>query len=73
MKYKENMKKKGDRYIWCEYRIIKSVLSADPGVSPDHYVLMVIYGVEYKLAFIKSGDEDWTYIDNETSGFDYLF
>ncbi|KAJ9679211.1 hypothetical protein PVL29_021218 [Vitis rotundifolia] len=61
------------RQVWCEYRIIKGVLSADPGGSPDDYALMVIYGVEYKLAFIKSGDEDWTYIDNETSGFDYLF
>ncbi|XP_034710582.1 putative F-box protein At5g55150 [Vitis riparia] len=34
---------------------------------------MVIYGVENRLAFIKSGDEDWTYVDNKTSGFDYLF
>ncbi|KAL6321230.1 hypothetical protein AAG906_016264 [Vitis piasezkii] len=45
----------------------------DPSVCPDDYVLMVIYGVEERLAFIKSGDEDWTYVDNKTSGFDYLF
>eukprot|EP00261_Vitis_vinifera_P028363 XP_010662552.1 PREDICTED: putative F-box protein At5g55150 [Vitis vinifera] len=45
----------------------------DPSVCPDDYVLMVIYGVENRLAFIKSGDEDWTYIDDKTSGFDYLF
>ncbi|XP_034710584.1 F-box protein At2g17036-like [Vitis riparia] len=29
--------------------------------------------LENRLAFVKSGDEDWTYIDNKTSGFDYLF
>ncbi|XP_059599373.1 putative F-box protein At5g55150 [Vitis vinifera] len=29
--------------------------------------------LEERLAFIKSGDEDWTYVDNKTSGFDYLF
>ena len=69
----EEKKEKKEREIGSECRIIKGVLSADPSVCPDDYVLMVIYGVEERLAFIKSGDQDWTYVDNKTSGFDYLF
>ncbi|KAJ9679194.1 hypothetical protein PVL29_021201 [Vitis rotundifolia] len=69
----EDKEEKEEREIGSECPIIKGVLSADPSICPDDYVLMVIYGVEYRLAFIKSGDEDWTYIDNKTSGFDYLF
>ncbi|KAJ9679199.1 hypothetical protein PVL29_021206 [Vitis rotundifolia] len=70
---KEEKEEEREREIGSVCRIRKGVLSADPSVCPDDYVLMVIYGVEERLAFIKSGDEDWTYIDNKTSGFDYLF
>ena len=46
----------------CRIDLEKGILSADPDVHPDDYVLMDIYN--HRLAFFKSGDEDedWTYI-----------
>ncbi|GFZ15139.1 hypothetical protein Acr_24g0013290 [Actinidia rufa] len=40
------------------------VLSAYPGLSPDDYAVVVIYGWDKSLAFIKSGDKDWTAVDH---------
>ncbi|XP_058204267.1 putative F-box protein At5g55150 [Rhododendron vialii] len=50
-----------DEYI-SELSICKVVLSANPALAPKDYVVMVIYGVGKSLAFIKSGDKDWTYV-----------
>lgn len=44
------------------------VLSGSPDTNPNAYVLMVIYGLESRLAFIRSGDQDWTYIDHINEG-----
>ncbi|GAB2265169.1 hypothetical protein Dimus_000234 [Dionaea muscipula] len=43
-----------------EYLISKAILSADPIGDPDDYAIMVIYGDMRRLAFCRSGDEDWT-------------
>ncbi|KAJ9696216.1 hypothetical protein PVL29_008456 [Vitis rotundifolia] len=42
----------------------RSVLSIDPDVNRDEFVLMMTRdGLMRKVAFIKSGEEDWTYIE----------
>ena len=51
-----------------DYSIVRGVLSADPDVNGD-FVLMVIYGLKRRLAFIKSGDKNWTYIDKDACDF----
>ena len=56
-----------------EYSIVKGVLSADPTVNSKEYILMVIYGSEQRLAFIKSGDKDWTYIDGRAYSIEYHY
>lgn len=50
-----------DEYI-SELSICKAVLSADPALAPDDYLVMVLYSSLKFLAFIKSGDKDWTYV-----------
>ena len=47
---------------------MRGVLSADPDVNGD-FVLMVIYGLQDRLAIIKSGDKNWTYIDKDACDF----
>ena len=47
---------------------MRGVLSADPNVNGD-CVLMVIYGLQDRLAFIKSGDKNWTCIDKDACDF----
>ncbi|GFP85402.1 hypothetical protein PHJA_000683900 [Phtheirospermum japonicum] len=40
-----------------DYRhIVKATLSKDPALYPDEYVVLMIYGEEGKLAFLKPGD-----------------
>ncbi|XP_057507045.1 probable F-box protein At1g44080 [Actinidia eriantha] len=45
-----------------EYEVLKVVLSCDPSLEPDHFVVFAIYGVFRKLAYIKPGHKSWTYI-----------
>ena len=51
-----------------DYSIVRGVLSADPDVNGD-FVLIVIYGLKRRLAFIKYGDKNWTYIDKDACDF----
>ncbi|KAG5522834.1 hypothetical protein RHGRI_034847 [Rhododendron griersonianum] len=50
-----------DEYI-SELSICKAVLSANPALAPDYYLVTAIYSFGKSLAFIKSGDKDWTYV-----------
>ncbi|KAL6311548.1 hypothetical protein AAG906_005138 [Vitis piasezkii] len=46
------------------YKPRRGVLSIDPDVNGDEFVLMMTCGsLVVRLAFIKSGEEDWTYIE----------
>ena len=60
---------KAERLHQSDYSIVRGVLSSDPDVNMNDYVLMVIYGSQERLAFIKSGDKHWTYIDKNVCGF----
>ncbi|XP_059627488.1 putative F-box protein At1g65770 [Cornus florida] len=42
--------------------ISKVALSADPAQSPHDYLVTVIYDESQRLAFIKSGGQNWTYV-----------
>ncbi|KAJ9679442.1 hypothetical protein PVL29_021391 [Vitis rotundifolia] len=53
------------------YPISYGELSRSPDTNPDEYVLMVLYGMIGRLAFIKSGDKKWTYIDKKNCDFEY--
>ncbi|KAJ9681317.1 hypothetical protein PVL29_020277 [Vitis rotundifolia] len=44
------------------YKARRGVLSVDPDVNRDEFVLMMTCGFVKGLAFIRSGEEDWTYI-----------
>ncbi|KAL6223673.1 hypothetical protein ACLB2K_002532 [Fragaria x ananassa] len=59
---REHLKEKYQEYIE------KVVLSSDPNTSPNNYVVIVLYGYQgCKLAFIKGGEERWTYVDRRIS------
>ncbi|KAL6122950.1 hypothetical protein ACLB2K_075474 [Fragaria x ananassa] len=51
-----------------EYYVAKVVLSADPILSPDDYVVAVLCGVYAKLAFIKKGQTSWTLVPAKDDG-----
>ncbi|XP_058775229.1 F-box protein SKIP23-like [Vicia villosa] len=58
------------KYRDYEFNIHKVTLSADPITSPDDYVVAAIYTNRGALAFIKAGQEVWTYIqENHHFGF----
>ncbi|XP_050909509.1 uncharacterized protein LOC127123322 [Lathyrus oleraceus] len=58
------------QYKDCEFNIHKVTLSVDPITSPDDYVVAAIYTNRGVLAFIKAGQEVWTYIqENDHFGF----
>ncbi|XVF85448.1 hypothetical protein PTKIN_Ptkin17bG0119000 [Pterospermum kingtungense] len=46
-----------------EYNIYKVILSADPLSNPDSYIAVAIYSVWRRLAFYKSSQNCWGYID----------
>ncbi|KAK6284919.1 hypothetical protein POUND7_003871 [Theobroma cacao] len=57
-----------------EYDIQKVILSVDPLSYPDNYVVVVIHGTHYRLAFYKSGQRDWIYLDKDFTLFtDVIF
>ncbi|KAJ1397683.1 hypothetical protein SESBI_31618 [Sesbania bispinosa] len=48
-----------------ETNILKVTLSADPLTSPNDYVVVAIHSQCKHLAFIKAGQEFWTYIHHD--------
>ncbi|XVE64177.1 hypothetical protein DITRI_Ditri07aG0080800 [Diplodiscus trichospermus] len=51
---------------YSDYHIHKAVLSANPVSSPDDYMVMVIFGAYFHLAFIRpSRDKEWTYVSQD--------
>ncbi|KAK8706864.1 hypothetical protein V6N13_057939 [Hibiscus sabdariffa] len=47
------------------FTIPKVVLSEDPLLYPDSYVVTIIYAPYHQLAVYKSGQKDWIYIDGD--------
>jgi|UniRef100_A0A2N9GZ80 hypothetical protein len=45
-----------------DYYIYKFILSADPASTPNDYVVVAIYGMNKKLAFIRAGDRSWRHV-----------
>ncbi|KAH7855462.1 hypothetical protein Vadar_025106 [Vaccinium darrowii] len=45
-----------------EYQVHKVVLSCDPSLAPNDFVAFAIYGEFKKLAYIKLGENSWTYL-----------
>ncbi|XP_059627171.1 F-box protein SKIP23-like [Cornus florida] len=52
-----------DSPLQVEFEVTKTILSADPALFTDDYIVTIIYGGCNNLAFIWAGDEAWTYID----------
>ncbi|GMJ11412.1 hypothetical protein HRI_004810400 [Hibiscus trionum] len=48
-----------------QFTVSKVVLSDDPLLYPDSYVVVVIYAPDAQLAVHKSGQKDWIYIDRD--------
>ncbi|CAK9176887.1 unnamed protein product [Ilex paraguariensis] len=53
-----------------DYFICKGILSCDPSQDPNNYEVAVIHREMRTLAFFKSGDESWIFIDLKEN---YLF
>ncbi|XVF18522.1 hypothetical protein REPUB_Repub11eG0029300 [Reevesia pubescens] len=56
-----------------QYEIVKVVLSTDPLLHPDSYVVMVIYSVYCRLAIYKSWQKNWIYMDQDLKLSDVIF
>ncbi|CAL8132156.1 unnamed protein product [Prunus armeniaca] len=44
-----------------EQYVRKVILSADPTMNPENYAVVALYGRFFMLAFIKAGQNNWTY------------
>ncbi|XVF77678.1 hypothetical protein PTKIN_Ptkin14bG0066500 [Pterospermum kingtungense] len=53
--------------VGIHYEIQKAVLSTDPSIHPDSDVVVVIYSVYCNLAFYKSWEKIWIYLDKKLS------
>ncbi|XP_059629257.1 uncharacterized protein LOC132271794 isoform X2 [Cornus florida] len=51
-----------------EYQVFKAILSVDPALSPDDYIVTAIYDDFCRLAFFQPGDKAWTYLENTRDG-----
>ncbi|XP_021823358.1 putative F-box protein At5g55150 [Prunus avium] len=47
----------------CEYFVYKATISADPISNANDCIVVVIYNPRCELAFIRLGDNKWTYFD----------
>jgi hypothetical protein len=52
----------GNKY---EYTVKKVTLSSDPASTPEDCLAMAIFGEFKDLAFVKLGDESWTYVEED--------
>ncbi|GLT71089.1 hypothetical protein SLA2020_431310 [Shorea laevis] len=48
-----------------QYLVVKVMLSSDPTSSREDCFVAAIFGKLNDLAFMKIGDESWTYVDND--------
>ena len=55
------------------YYIEKVILSANPTLTPDDYTVMIIFNMHGKLACIRAGDKEWTYINKCHSVDDVIY
>ncbi|XP_012567792.1 uncharacterized protein [Cicer arietinum] len=53
-----------DSYKYYEFDVRKVTLSVDPITNPNDYVVAAIYTNRGCLAFMKAGQEFWTYMDD---------
>uniref|UniRef100_A0A2N9FBD4 DUF295 domain-containing protein n=1 Tax=Fagus sylvatica TaxID=28930 RepID=A0A2N9FBD4_FAGSY len=53
-------------YEGFDYYIYNFILSADPDSAPNDYVVVAIYDLYKKLAFIKAGDKSWRHLNRES-------
>ena len=67
MEWQEKESENENLYYPISYR----ELTRSPDTNPDEYVLMVLYCMKGRLAFIKSGNKKWTYIDKKNCDFEY--
>ncbi|KAK6266352.1 hypothetical protein QUC31_017189 [Theobroma cacao] len=57
-----------------QYEVHKVILSTDPLLHPDGYVVVVIYSFRRRIAFYKSKQKSWTYLDKNLTAFtDVIF
>ncbi|XP_062157994.1 F-box protein SKIP23-like [Alnus glutinosa] len=52
----------GNKY---EYTVKKVTLSSDPASTPEDCLAMALFGEFTDLAFVKLGDESWTYVEED--------
>ncbi|XP_059629977.1 uncharacterized protein LOC132272932 [Cornus florida] len=63
-----------DELVLVEFQVHKAILSADPALSPNDCIVTAIYSGRRQLAFIRPGDKDWSYIEDEfKSIFDVIY
>ncbi|XP_021803102.1 putative F-box protein At1g65770 isoform X1 [Prunus avium] len=56
-----------------EHYVRKVILSVDPTMNPENYVVVALYGRWPMLAFIKSGQNTWTYPSPNGNFSDVIF
>jgi hypothetical protein len=62
------------RKTYYECNVHKVTLSSNPTTRPHDFVVVVSYGMQLCLAFMKAGQKFWTFVDTEYRGFsDILF
>ncbi|PQM40611.1 F-box protein [Prunus yedoensis var. nudiflora] len=49
--------------FYYEHYVPKVILSADPTLNPENYVVVALYRCWFELAFIKAGQNSWTYVN----------
>ncbi|XP_004298358.1 PREDICTED: F-box protein At2g26160-like isoform X2 [Fragaria vesca subsp. vesca] len=66
-KHRDELKKQ------YHYYVRKVILSADPSSNPNNYVVVAIYDNCCRLAFIRAGQRDWTYLEEPYMFSDAIF